>query len=341
MTNTHQHQLQKGRYLAYLRVSTPKQGEGVSLITQREAIAKFAANNRLEVVDWLEEKESAAKRGRPVFGTILKKLREGKADGLIVYKVDRSARNLKDWADLGDLIDKGIPVHFAGEGLDLATRSGRLAADIQAIIAADFVRNLREETNRGMQKRLEQGFFPLGAPIGYLDRGGGKAKVIDPERGWLVKLAFVSYASGDYTLRKLAEFLAGLGLRNRRGNPVTLSGLSHFLRNPFYMGYIKFGDKRELYQGLHEPLITKELFFRVQERLRVRIAPRKLHHRFKYSRMLKCLTCNRCLIGSERKGWVYYRCATMICPTVSVRKDRVENSNKKQIEWQFVYGDPR
>jgi DNA invertase Pin-like site-specific DNA recombinase len=129
----------KGRFYGYLRVSTPRQGEGVSLLTQREGIERFAAKHHLLIVGWFEEKESAAKRGRPVFREVLKLLRQGKADGLIVYKVDRSARNLKDWADLGELIDSGIPVYFAGESIDMNTRSGRLAADIEAVIAADYI----------------------------------------------------------------------------------------------------------------------------------------------------------------------------------------------------------
>jgi site-specific DNA recombinase len=180
----------KGRFVAYLRVSTPKQGERVSLLTQREEIARFAAKRGFLVVGWFEEKETAARRGRPVFGEVLLRLRKGEADGLIVHKVDRSARNLKDWADLGELIDQGVPVYFAGEGLDMSSRSSRLAADIQAVVAADYIRNLREEAKRGIQKRLEQGFLPCPAPVGYLDAGKAKPKLVDPERAPLVRLAF-------------------------------------------------------------------------------------------------------------------------------------------------------
>jgi len=111
MTNIHQSNQHspQGRCLAYLRVSTPKQGEGVSLLTQRETIVRFAARKHLRVTGWYEEKETASRRGRPIFREVLRLLRSRKADGLIVYKVDRSARNLKDWADLGELIDQGIP----------------------------------------------------------------------------------------------------------------------------------------------------------------------------------------------------------------------------------------
>src|SRR5262249_5583514 len=154
---------------AYIRVSTAKQGEhGVSLQEQRAAISQYAQRFGLTIGEWFEERESAAKRGRPVFMQMLRALRRGSASGVVIHKIDRGARNLRDWADLGELIDSGIQVHFANESLDLNTRGGRLSADIQAVVAADYIRNLREETRKGFYGRLKQGFYPLPAPIGYL-----------------------------------------------------------------------------------------------------------------------------------------------------------------------------
>ena len=168
-------------FFGYIRVSTAKQGEkGVSLQEQRSAIENYAARYGLSVTKWFEERESAAKRGRPVFANMMHELRRSKAQGVIIHKIDRGARNLKDWADLGELIDSGVEVHFANESLDLNTRGGRLSADIQAVVAADYIRNLREETRKGFYGRLKQGIYPLPAPIGYLDRGKGKPKDVDP-----------------------------------------------------------------------------------------------------------------------------------------------------------------
>jgi DNA invertase Pin-like site-specific DNA recombinase len=150
------------KFLGYIRVSTTRQGEqGVSLQQQREAITRHAQRSGFELVQWYEEQETAAKRGRPVFGRMLKDLQKGRARGVIIHKIDRSARNLKDWADLGELIDKGIEVHFANESLDLNSRGGRLSADIQAVVASDFIRNLREETKKGFYGRLKQGLLPM------------------------------------------------------------------------------------------------------------------------------------------------------------------------------------
>src|SRR4029077_20815694 len=141
--------------------------------------------------------ETAAKRGRPVFTQAMKLLRQGKAKGIILHKLDRGARNLKDWADIGELADQGVEVHFVNESLDLHSRGGRLSADIQAVVAADYIRNLREESRKGFYGRLKQGVYPLGAPVGYLDMGkGGKLKELDPIQAPLVRKAFELYSTG-------------------------------------------------------------------------------------------------------------------------------------------------
>ena len=81
-------------YFAYTRVSTVRQGEkGVSLQEQRDAIERYAAREGLVIKAWFEERVTAAKQGRPVFTDMLKRLRRAKASGLLVHKIDRSARN--------------------------------------------------------------------------------------------------------------------------------------------------------------------------------------------------------------------------------------------------------
>jgi len=145
-------------YIGYIRVSTVKQGtKGVSLQEQRDAILRYAERNQLPITIWLEEMETAAKQGRPVFNQALKLIRSRKAQGIILHKLDRGARNLRDWAAIGELSDQGVEIHFVSESLDLQSRGGRLSADIQAVVAADYIRNLREETRKGFYGRLKQG----------------------------------------------------------------------------------------------------------------------------------------------------------------------------------------
>src|SRR5437763_10802304 len=195
-------------FFAYIRVSTVKQGErGSSLQEQRSAIESYARRHDLTISQWFEEKETAAKRGRRFFSAMLAALEAGKADGVIMHKIDRSARNLRDWSDLGELIDRGIAVHFAHESVDLKSRGGRLSADIQAVVAADYIRNLRDEVRKGFYGRLKQGLYPLKAPIGYLDQCGGQPKTIDPARGPLIREVFELYSSGTWSLQTIDEVL--------------------------------------------------------------------------------------------------------------------------------------
>jgi site-specific DNA recombinase len=250
---------------AYIRVSTPKQGKGVSLQEQKEAIIRFAERNGFEIIQWFEERETAAKRGRPVFNKMLNLLKTGDANAIIIHKIDRSARNLRDWADLGELIDQGFNVYFANESLDLHSRGGRLSADIQAVVAADYIRNLKEETRKGFEGRLRQGLYPWPAPIGYLDHGKGQLKARDPVKAPLVLSTFEAYATGKYTLNRLVEFVAQLGLTNRYGGKVDRNALSVMLNNPFYMGIIRVGGGNETFPGKHEAIVPPSIFRRFRK----------------------------------------------------------------------------
>jgi site-specific DNA recombinase len=320
------------QYFGYTRVSTVKQGEhGVSLEQQREAISRYAEKNRLPLVRWFEEQETAAKRGRPVFGQMLKLLRQQQAAGVIIHKIDRSARNLKDWADLGELIDAGMEIHFANESLDLHSRGGRLSADIQAVVAADYIRNLREETKKGYYGRLKQGLYPRPAPLGYLNQGSGKLKVPDPVQGPIVRTAFELYGTGLFNLDRLCKEVNALGLRTRAGRPVTKSVLSRLLNNPFYMGLLSVRKVNQTYEGSHEPLVPAILFERVRRLLRGKIGHRVMKHRFLFRQLWTCELCGHCLIGETQNKIVYYRCHTRDCSSRTVRESSLEQQLVQQL----------
>ncbi len=317
--------IRTNRYFSYVRVSTARQGQnGTSLAEQLASIERYAAKYRLEIVQQYEEQETAAKAGRPVFLEMLRALRGGKADGVIIHKIDRSARNLKDWADLGTLIDSGIEIHFANESIDLTSRGGRLSADLQAVIAADYIRNLREEVKKGFYGRLKQGFYPMPAPIGYLDAGGGKPKLLDTATATLVKKAFELYAAGKWSLYALTKKMGELGLRNKNGKPFIKNGIHKMLKNPFYCGLIEIEKTGEIFRGQHEPLITQTLFDLVQDVLSGKKKDRKQTHFFIFRRLIACQSCSYKTIGERQKGFVYYRCQTKTCPQKTVREEEVE-----------------
>jgi len=253
-------------YFAYARVSTPRQGErGVSLQEQRDAIERYARIHGLEIARWFEDRESASHTGRTAFTEMLRLLRLGRIQGVVIHKIDRSARNLDDWVDVGKLVDAGVQVHFAAENVDLKTVAGRLSADIQAVVAAHYSRNLRDEVKKGLYGRLKQGFYPWRAPIGYIDQGSAKAKIHDPTRAPFIRQAFSLYGSGKFSLPVLCNEMFVRGLRNLRGGPVTINGMTTLLRNAFYIGLIRIQKVGQTFEGIHEPLVSPELFEQVRD----------------------------------------------------------------------------
>ncbi|MEM1050631.1 MAG: recombinase family protein [Pseudomonadota bacterium] len=309
-----------------MRVSTQKQGEGVSLEAQKEAITAFASRENIEITRWFEEQETAAKVGRPIFTKIVQDLKRGKADGLICHKLDRLTRTLKEYSILGDLIDAGIDVHTAVDSLDFRSRGGRLTAEIQAVMAADYIRNLREETLKGMTGRLKQGLYPFRAPIGYLDTGRGQLKTPDPERAPLIKEAFELYASGQYSMKKLWPEMQRRGLTNRMGGKLSLHGLETILGNSFYVGVIHIKRTGATFPGAHEPLIAPALFGRVQDIKAGKCGPKVTKHNHTYRGLFRCGECGGPMVPERQKSWVYYRCPVKDCATKCVREEVIASA---------------
>ena len=310
---------------AYIRVSTTKQrDQGVSLEAQEEAIKQYARKHGLTITRWFRETKTAATRGRGLFADLIKRLKAGEAQGAIVHKIDRSARNLRDWSDFIGLMEHGISIHVASENLDLTSRGGRLSADIQAVVAADYIRNLRLEALKGIRGRYQQGLLPGYSPVGYDDNGSGQVKTINPVSGPLVRDLFERYATGRYSLRSLRTKMNARGLRNKRGGELSVNSVAKILHQPFYTGVIHVKRTGETFPGRHEPLISRALYQACQDVLNGRVPHDAQRQHFTYSRLVKCALCSYSLIAELQKGHVYYRCHTKDCPLTSKREDVIE-----------------
>ena len=267
---------------------------------------------------------------------MLRELRRRRSTGLIMHKIDRSARNLKDWAIVSELPDKGIDVYIVSENIDFTTRGGRLTADMLAVIAADYIRNLREETKKGIRGRLKQGLYPFSAPLGYLDNGSGQPKTPCPVKAPLVREAFELYGTGERSLRNLLGEMTRRGLRNKYERPLTVNGLAAVLKNPFYTGVIAIQRTAETYQGAHEPIIPVSLFRRVQEIKSGRYRPKRTKHNYLFRGLFICGLCNKAMVAGLYKTHVYYCCQTRECKTKTVREDALEASIHATLKYHEI-----
>ncbi len=129
----------------------------------------------------------------------------------------------------------------------------------------------------------------------------------DSERFRLVKKLFEMYASSNYSMKDLQNTAKIIGLFGKSGKVPSVSLIAHTIANPFYYGIFKYND--ELYQGKHEPMISKKLFEKCQEVMATKSQPKKRHIAKTTLRgLLNCADCG-CAITSEiQKGHHYYRC---------------------------------
>lgn len=246
-------------------------------------------------------------------------LRANHVQFVIVHKVDRLARNRADDVVITMAIEKsGATLVSCSENID-ETPSGLLLHGIMSSIAEFYSRNLATEVVKGMNQKVQTGGTVGKAPVGYLhirkiEEGREMRTVgLDPERAPLVLWAFETYATGDWTLRRLLNELRERGLTSRPGprtpaKPVGMTVLHRMLNNPYYIGVVTYQGVS--YPGKHEPLVSAQLFEQVQSVLKAHnyAGERQYIHNHYLKGSIFCGTCGARLAVSNsrnRHGKVY------------------------------------
>jgi hypothetical protein len=151
-------------------------------------------------------------------------------------------------------------------------------------MAKNYIDNLSEEARKGMQEKAEQAIWPKVAPLGYRNVAGADGKKIiepDPESAPIISHLFEWYATGTLSHKEVAQKARAAGLVYRKsGAPVPVSTLHTTLRNRLYMGEFEWNGR--VYEGKHQPLVTRDLWERVQSVLDRRHAKnhRSMRHDF-------------------------------------------------------------
>ena len=314
------------RAIIYLRVSTKEQAEmggeaeGYSIPAQRAACSRKAESLGAVVEEeFVDRGESAKTANRPELMKMLRHLSENPVQYVIVHKVDRLARNRADDVVITMAIKKsGATLVSCSENID-ETPSGLLLHGIMSSIAEFYSQNLATEVVKGLNQKVLNGGTVYKAPLGYhhvrTTQNGREVRgvEIDPERAPLVKWAFEAYADGDWTLRRLLTELCERGLTSRGGprtpaKPIGMAVLHGMLTNPYYIGVVVYQGVS--YPGKHEPLISTQLFERVQSALSAHncAGERQYVHNHYLKGSIFCGTCGTRLAvtnSRNRHGKVY------------------------------------
>lgn len=302
--------------LIYARVSSKEQEDtGYSLDAQEKLLQDYAVKNDFGVKRAFRVSESASgKQIRKTFNELLGYANKNKISIILCEKIDRLTRNLKDAASVSDWIneDSKREVHFVKESfiVNKNTRAHEnLVWDMKVAIARFYTNNLSEEVKKGQKEKIAQGGFPTRPPVGYKTIGekGHKIHIVDEEQAPLVKKMFELYSTGNYSLNALADIMRKEGLRSNEGSDIGKSRMHKHLSNPFYYGKMCWNN--EIYDGKHEPLISKELFNAVQAKLiRKTDNPQYKTHLPVFKAKIKCEECGGVITWETQKSHWYGHC---------------------------------
>ncbi len=331
----------------YTRVSTDMQAEKEfsSCESQEQKIISFieSQNNWQIFKVYTDAGYTGANTNRPALQELLEDIKQNKIDIILAYKIDRLTRSPKDFYQLIEVLEKrNVSFISVTERFDTSTPAGRLLRNIM-LTFAQFERELTSErTKDKLLERAKKGLCSGGyTPFGYERKK--KKFIINKKESEIIRLIFETYVEIGF-IGKLYDFLKEKNIKNRQGKLFLTPVIAFILRNPVYTGKIKYADK--IYQGIHQPIISGELFELAQKIHKKRIRKFRIYRDFLFGGLINCKACDYkmtpCFTNKWSKGklkrYYYYRCTSTYhknwqdCPVKQISADRLEKYILENLE---------
>ena len=336
----------------YTRVSTTMQIEGYSLDAQKARMKAYAAFNDYEIVGEYEDagKSGKSTEGRLAFNRMLEDICADK-DGVsyvLVFKLSRFGRNAADvLSTLQIMQDHGVNLICVEDGIDSSKDAGKLMISVLSAVAEIERENIRVQTMEGRIQKAREGKWNGGfAPYGYKLKKG--KLIINEDEAPAIRTIFdlyVNTSKGATGIAKHLELL-GIGKIPRQNGTCPLFNaqlIRRILENPVYCGKIAYGRRKTekvhgtrneyrlveqddylLVDGLHEAIVSEELWNQAQAKLRSQARKYERTDRGQEFRthlltgIVKCPICgvgmyaNKCIKrkpdGTKYKDFYYYGC---------------------------------
>lgn len=336
----------------YPRVSTDEQVKGFSLEAQQSLLLDYCRNADIGVYKIYVEAGRSGKdiEGRPALRELLEDARQGRFQQVVCLRLNRISRNLTDLLHIVELLDQnGITLHSLTEDLRTDTPMGKFSLQMIGAVAENERRQIAQNVRLSMQRRGRLGKWNGGNQVlGYrwitdlTDRQRSFTEIV-PEEAALVRFIFEWYASG-LGLKAIATRLNSGGHHTKRGKAFHSVSVRCLLTNVNYIGKIAYHDDqgiRTVTDGEHEPIVSLELWEKVQNQLDERSCPpTKLTSRYyPLVGLLKCPICSGSMIPSHvtryrkdgtRKVTHYYICSrynsggSTVCKPNHIQADSIE-----------------
>jgi len=295
------------KYCLYARKSMEaEEQQALSIESQVKEMLALAEREKLRVVDIKREAHSSKEVGqRAVFNQMLSEIREKKYNAILTWAPDRLSRNAGDLGSVVDLMDQKLL-------LEIRTYSQRFTNNpnekflLMILGSQAKLENDQKAVNvkRGLKARCEMGLRPSVAPTGYLNEKllDKKCQVrLDPKRAPIIKQMFEKVANEQWSGRKVFRWLRDIGFKTKNGKPLVLGNIYLLLRNTFYYGEFEYPvGSNNWYQGKHTPIITKELFDKVQANINEHYIPKTESKEFSFTKLIKCGYCGSGITADEK-----------------------------------------
>jgi len=312
------------KYVLYARKSTEgDEKQALSIDSQIKEMTHIAEREKLNIVEIRRESHSAKESSqRPVFEEIVKDIDSGIFNAIITWAPDRLSRNAGDLGKSVDRIDQNklLTIKTFGQNFTNSPSDKFLLMILcsQAKLEND---NKSINVRRGMRTRCEMGLRPAQPPTGYRKKNDRLAKCeveIEPERAEVIKQIFKKIAYEKWSVSKVHVWLKyDLDFKTHRDYHLSLGNIFKIINNTFYYGKFEFPIGGGIwYEGIHTPLITKELFDETRSSIKSQVI-KSQGKEFAFTRIMKCGVCGSGITADEKfkkikaggvNRHVYYRC---------------------------------
>lgn len=316
------------KFYIYLRKSTEGEDRQVqSIDRQADEVERLVKSRFLNVIEVFQESRSAMiPANRPEFSKMIKGIKSGKANGIICWHINRLARNPLESGIVQQLLEDGKIKRIITKDRDYTAADNAIIFSVESSLATQYSKDLGKMVKSGMEKKVNQGIFPLKAPIGYLNtkmaEHGSNYIIKDPDRFEVIRIIWEMILSEQYSVNQILNYVTNnISMRpaapKNKSGKFGLSWLYHMFQNPFYAGLFRYNG--QLYSGKHEAIVSLEEFDKVQRILGREGRPRKQKHFFAYTGLMTCEECG-CAITATKKSkfvksenkthdYVYYYCS--------------------------------
>jgi site-specific DNA recombinase len=336
----------------YVRVSTAEQAaEGYSIRAQTDRLKAYCVSQGWEIFEfYVDDGYSAKDTNRPNLKRMMKHIEEGLIDCVLVYRLDRLTRSVRDLYTILETFDKyDCKFKSATEVYDTTTAMGRMFITIVAALAQWERENTGERIRMGMEQKAREGNWVINlAPYGYEIDKENKTLVVNEYEATIVKKIYDMYLSGKGMI-KIATELNRINIRTKTDSIWSGIKVKYILTNPLYIGTMRYNYRvnKENYfevEKAHPAIISEDIFENTQKVVKSRkvVHPRAATSEFIFSGIAKCARCGSPLAGkygyykSKTKDKQVSRPRSYYCTKRRVGECDQGHMNEIFLETQFI-----